>query len=623
MINHFNYICLLNKEYDVQQSRNDYLNSINKTIRLITSNDDFCKIIYNVIVEYSYASFIQNVEDKTKYEDYEQQYIKQNSQIAKLVVQQFHNLRVNDDFDKFYNWIRHNLKFEPIYDGIKMIEKALIEIMPDYYMIQVTQMDSKIYYKEILRIRKILYPADANIDSQLRIALIYNYCFLTNDRRVGKINQDQWEDDLLFFIEDLSLNEDDATYLWDSISGQYRFIRNYDMLLSKYFSLLCFDNYKNNEDFSTSLKDIKSKIKASEDNSFETNISCIEMFQLQESLASLKKYIAATTKTKNDEWRSMKIDGEELYSETDESPIAEDFNTLIFFLKNEAQKIMDYPKEEIWYRGHEQDSYKLIPSPYRINSGNFYNSSLRKVMETLYKAFRVMSYSVPEIFSGGNDTTIGTMASMQHYSLPTNILDWTPSVLNAIYFAVESTILEKENKSSKSDGEIWILNPARLNECRNRSNNVDSDEYPIPYIMGNDEEIIKPYLPLYQNKENLVDDNSMPIAVYVPYVNQRIKAQNGTFTMFSLDVDVLSEKGKKDFSMSDLYEWQKKIEKEDSHSKHKPFIKKVRISNEAKKDIADRLKLMGIQKHTIYPELENIAQDFKNQIHDFLKYKGR
>ena len=61
---------------------------------------------------------------------------------------------------------------------------------------------------------------------------------------------------------------------------------------------------------------------------------------------------------------------------------------------------------------------------------------------------------------------------------------------------------------------------------------------------------------------------------------------------------------------------------EDRNPKLKPFLSKVRISHFAKRDIVKHLKTMGVQKHTIYPELENVVKDFKTQINDFLQFNN-
>ncbi len=46
---------------------------------------------------------------------------------------------------------------------------------------------------------------------------------------------------------------------------------------------------------------------------------------------------------------------------------------------------------------------------------------------------------------------------MQHHGMPTRLLDWTKSILVALYFVV--------SKYTSDDGELWAMYPDALNEC--------------------------------------------------------------------------------------------------------------------------------------------------------------
>jgi len=59
---------------------------------------------------------------------------------------------------------------------------------------------------------------------------------------------------------------------------------------------------------------------------------------------------------------------------------------------------------------------------------------------------------------------IDKLCIMQHHGLPTRLLDWTESILNALFFAVDDN-----KESSKVDGKLYILNAGELNKAVHNS----------------------------------------------------------------------------------------------------------------------------------------------------------
>ena len=126
---------------------------------------------------------------------------------------------------------------------------------------------------------------------------------------------------------------------------------------------------------------------------------------------------------------------------------------------DEIKKLESKNSNSLFYRGHSNKEFKLEPSIYRKNDKG---DSL--YIENEDKIYRETIAKVPYDFKGKN--TIESLVLMQHYGVPTRILDLTTNPLVALYFAC----VGDEDK----DGEVIVFDIPQQNTCY-----FDSDKVTI------------------------------------------------------------------------------------------------------------------------------------------------
>jgi len=101
-----------------------------------------------------------------------------------------------------------------------------------------------------------------------------------------------------------------------------------------------------------------------------------------------------------------------------------------------------------WWRGQADARWSLVPSLYRkgfaSKEGNI-NSRFRMMAKVRHANCPTSDDAFPWLFL------------MQHYRLPTRLLDWSESPLVAVYFATEA------EAGDDTDAALWALSPTGLN----------------------------------------------------------------------------------------------------------------------------------------------------------------
>jgi FRG domain len=125
-------------------------------------------------------------------------------------------------------------------------------------------------------------------------------------------------------------------------------------------------------------------------------------------------------------------------------------NDLAELIAHSEELGQTFPSRDIWWRGENANGWRLIPSTYR--DGRDWNWE-----HSASTYFRLKAGTRYHKCPLQNDLP-GWLFLMQHYRLPTRLLDWTESSLVAAFFAVEGLAEPQRH------GVVWALNPLALNQ---------------------------------------------------------------------------------------------------------------------------------------------------------------
>lgn len=254
------------------------------------------------------------------------------------------------------------------------------------------------------------------------------------------------------------------------------------------------------------------------------------------------------------------------------------------------EKVLSSEREngsEVFYRGHSNKSkYKLEPSLFRKDEdGNYL------YLENEHILYRELIVSNSADFQS-DEYTLDRLVRMQHYSLPTRLLDITSNPLIALYFACKSAPDEdgevilfsmdrSEVKYFDSDVASCVANLARLPKEEKDNINLEEDNFNDQISVKRLVHFIRKEKPYFEPKI-IPDDLRKIICVKGKQSNDRISSQSGAFLLYGLDA-VMDEEGT-------------------------PEISVMRITVSNKSSILKELDLLNINESTVFPYIENSAK---------------
>lgn len=110
-----------------------------------------------------------------------------------------------------------------------------------------------------------------------------------------------------------------------------------------------------------------------------------------------------------------------------------------------------------WYRGSGNAVYSLMPSLYRHPTLTDAPSLFRQEYDII-KRFR--QTSMPYLSNPlREDEDLNSLFLMQHFGVPTRLLDWTENPYIALYFALTDAHYEKNGSEASytTDASVWML----------------------------------------------------------------------------------------------------------------------------------------------------------------------
>lgn len=234
------------------------------------------------------------------------------------------------------------------------------------------------------------------------------------------------------------------------------------------------------------------------------------------------------------------------------------------------------PKDPYWFRGVGEEPHHLLPSLYR-HPDITVAEDLLKLEQQLINRF--CERSVP--YQATHSSPWESLFLMQHYGIPTRLLDWTENPMVALFFALTTTKRDPITKAVSLPAAVWALSPRLWNERAFSHVTYKGGPFSVS------DQLLKTYAPLSGDTPP-----ALPAAIYGIHNSPRIVAQRGVFTIF----------GSKVSPMQDLFT-------------SEPFADTAMVKYIIPEAVADtimqKLYATGFTEAVMFPGLDGLAKETK------------
>ena len=294
---------------------------------------------------------------------------------------------------------------------------------------------------------------------------------------------------------------------------------------------------------------------------------------------------------------------------------------------------------EVWFRGICNSKYHLIPSIYvSLPKHTFPYQYQISLIKQAYSETKKNYH----IFAKHENPHALRQSLLQHYGVPTNLLDFSTDPLSALYWALNP---ENENdKKNLTPAVVYMFYPHRYQKACNyiqqyykckgseffkynyaiHTHNCLNSDYIIDDI--SDDALIKKLKKFTLNthkykftktkycREKILY-NKLPIPIVIPQKNDRILAQSGTFVAFNLSC--INNGQGYDFIALDniLNKYIDLCTKNNDDYTENCFLERIIINKYNILSIRETLnETFKYSRESVYPDLENQLKYVKNTV---------